>query len=407
MATLQAAATQPATPPLVYEAVHAFLTRHAPFASMREDAFAFLIPRLKLSYFPKDSVIVDRERGEFSPLFIIQTGLVASRTAGLDTLPDRVLSPGECFPVGALSAGGKPTRTYRAVEDVFAYQLSLRDFEQLRKLSPEFAAFCSEAVTILAQQSLAELQRHYSQVAADQHSLTRPLRELIPRAPITCRADATLREAVSTMREQAVRTIILVDGAQRVQGILTLNDLRDRVVLEQVPLETPVSQVATPTPTTLPADATAADAIQLMATSGFHQVIVTDQGRVLGIVSERDLFTLQRVSLRQVQQGIRSARTVAALTHAAGDIRNLTRNLLAQGVAAEALTRTIAALNDALTRQAIALVEEQHRAIEARWCWLSLGSEGRGEQTLATDQDNALVFTLREDPARGTEAQHR
>jgi len=102
---------QPKTPPLVFEAVRDFLAKHAPYSQMREDAFAFLIPRLKLAYFPKDSVIIDRETTQFTPLFIIQRGAVASQTAGLDTMPDRVLSPGESFPVGALSAGGKPTRS--------------------------------------------------------------------------------------------------------------------------------------------------------------------------------------------------------------------------------------------------------------------------------------------------------
>lgn len=388
---------QPKTPPLVFEAVRDFLAKHAPYSQMREDGFAFLIPRLKLAYFPKDSVIVDRETTQFTPLFIIQRGTVASQTAGLDTLPDRVLSPGESFPVGALSAGGKPTRSYRAVDDVFAYQLSLSDFDVLRRISPEFAAFCSEAVTVLAQQSLAELQRHYSQVAADQHTLARPLGELIQRDPVTCPMSSTLREAVGLMREHAVRTIVLVDEGQHAQGILTLNDLRDRVVLDELPLDTPVMQVATSAPMTLAADASAADAIQLMATSGYHQVIVTDHGRVRGIVSERDLFALQRVSLRQVHQAIGSARTIAALKHAAGDIRNLTRNLLAQGVGAEALTRTIAALNDALTRQVLALVLQDHPAPGVPWCWLALGSEGRGEQTLATDQDNALIFAATEE----------
>jgi CBS domain-containing protein len=382
---------EPATPPLVFEAVRDFLVKHAPFSRMDEQAFAFLIPRLKLAYFAKDSMIVDRN-AEFPPLVIIQSGAVASQTAGLDTLPDRVLTPGECFPVGALAAGGRPTRSYRAVEDVFAYLLAVDDFQALRRLSPPFEAYCTEAVTVLAQQSLAELQRHYSQIAADQHSLTRPLGELLPRAPVTCSSDTPLGEAIARMREHGVRSVIVVGPAGEAAGIFTLNDLRDRVVLQQLPLSTPVGDVATTNPLTLPAHATAADAIQQMAASGFHQVIVTDHGRVAGIVSERDLFALQRVSLRQVHHSIRSARSIAALAHVAGDIRNLTANLLAQGVGAEPLTRTIAALNDALTRQVLTLVLQDHPLAGMNWCWLALGSEGRGEQTLATDQDNALIF---------------
>ena len=302
----------PTTPPLVYGAVREFLGRHTPFSRMSDDALQFLIPRLKLAYFAKDSVIVDRS-AEFPPLHIIQNGHVASVTAGLDTMPDRVLQAGDCFPVGALSAGGHPTRSYRATDDVFAYLLTVDDFQKLRQISPEFAAYCTEAVTVLAQQSLAELQRHYSQVASDQHSLTRPLAQLLPAEPVTCLATTSLRDALTQMREHAVRSIIVVDEQSAPVGVFTLNDLRDRVVLQGLPLETPVARVMTPDPITLPAEATAAEAIQSMAAGGFHQMIVTAHGKVLGTIFEHDLFALQRVSLRQIHHAIRSARSIKQL----------------------------------------------------------------------------------------------
>ncbi len=122
--------------------------------------------------------------------------------------------------------------------------------------------------------------------------------------------------------------------------------------------------------------------MQAMAVGGFNQVIVVDHGKVIGTVFERDLFELQRVSLRQIHHAIRSARSVGALKHVAGDIRNLARNLLAQGASGESLTRTIAALNDALTREVITLTLQANDIGDIDWCWLALGSEGRGEQTL-------------------------
>lgn len=386
-------ATAPTTPPLVFDSVRDFLSRHTPFSAFDAAAFEFLVPRLKLAYFPKDALIVDRDSA-FPPLHIVLSGSVASRAAGLDTLPDRVLQSGECFPVGALSAGGQPTRSYVAVDDVFAYQLRVDDFQQLRQRSPAFAAFCGEALTVLAQQSLAELQRHYAQVAADQNSLMRSLADLIRGAPVTCALDTPLRTALAAMRERGVRSIIVTDAAQAPLGVFTLNDLRDRVVLADLPLSTPVSQVMTPRPITLTAERSAADAMEAMAVGGFNQVIVLDHGKVIGTVFERDLFELQRVSLRQIFQAIRSARSVAALKHVAADIRNLARNLLAQGASSESLTRTIAALNDALTREVLTQVRQQHSLDGIDWCWLALGSEGRGEQTLATDQDNALIFRV-------------
>ncbi len=396
---------QPKTPPLVFEAVRDFLSKHAPYSQMREDALAFLIPRLKLADFPKDSVIVDRS-AEFPPLHIIQSGQRGQCHRGPRHDAGPRAAAGDCFPVGALSAGGQPTRSYRATETSFAYLLPVDDFQKLRALSPEFAAYCTEAVTVLAQQSLAELQRHYSQVAADQHSLTRPLADLIPSEPVTCLATTSLRDALTQMKEHAVRSIIVVDEKSSPVGVFTLNDLRDRVVLQALPLETPVSQVMTPDPITLPAEASAAEAIQSMAAGGFHQMIVTAHGKVLGTIFEHDLFALQRVSLRQIHHAIRSVRSIKGLAHVAGDIRNLARNLLAQGVSAEALTRTIAALNDALTREVLNRVLQDHDLEGLKWCWLALGSEGRGEQTLATDQDNALIFAAPAEASDALRARH-
>jgi len=129
-----------------------------------------------------------------------------------------------------------------------------------------------------------------------------------------------------------------------------------------------------------------------MAARGVRQIAVVDHGRLAGVINERDLFALQRVSMRQVNEELHGATNITDLRTAGDDIRRLTQNLLAQGVGAEPLTRTIASLNDALSRRAIEIALPAHDLAGIDWCWLALGSEGRGEQTFATDQDNALVF---------------
>jgi CBS domain-containing protein len=89
---------------------------------------------------------------------------------------------------------------------------------------------------------------------------------------------------------------------------------------------------------------------------------------------------------------VRIAAGVPQLSEAAGEVRSLARALLAQGVAAEQLTQMTSALNDGIAQRLIALASEKH-PLRGEWCWLALGSEGRLEQTLATDQDNALIVS--------------
>ncbi len=90
---------------------------------------------------------------------------------------------------------------------------------------------------------------------------------------------------------------------------------------------------------------------------------------------------------------IDAAPDVAALAGLAADIRGLAVGLIEQDAGAGFLTRVVSGLNERLTTRVIALVAPRHRLPAAGWCWLTMGSEGRGEQTFVTDQDNGLVFS--------------
>ncbi len=262
----------------------------------------------------------------------------------------------------------------------------------MREASPEFERFCTEAITETLRQSLESLYRQYSQRAAEQQSLTRPLAELVRNAPVACPATASLAEAARRMAEAKVRTIIALDERGAPVGMFTLVDLLRRVVLPGRSLDTPLAAVMTSPVVALPATATASEGMHTMAERGVRQLVVVENGKLRGVVNERDLFALQRVSMRQVNQDVEDAATVEQLRRAADDIRRLTQNLLAQGAGAEPVTRTIASLNDALSRRTIDLALARHDLGGIAWCWLALGSEGRNEQTFATDQDNAIVY---------------
>jgi CBS domain-containing protein len=112
----------------------------------------------------------------------------------------------------------------------------------------------------------------------------------------------------------------------------------------------------------------------------------------VGIVSERDLFAMQRLSLQQLSSSLRKAADVTALQQLAPDIRRFAERLLGQGVQARQLTKLVSHLNDLLTQRLLELLAAQHGLPSMQACWLALGSEGREEQTIATDQDNALVL---------------
>lgn len=124
------------------------------------------------------------------------------------------------------------------------------------------------------------------------------------------------------------------------------------------------------------------------------------------MVSERDLFSLQRLGLGELTTEIRLAGEVAVLEGVAAEIRKLTRLLVDQGVAAEQLTLYVSVLNDRLCQRVIEIVRKRHQLEQISWCWLGFGSEGRLEQTFSTDQDNGIIFAAH-DGAEPTDVRSR
>lgn len=366
---------------------------------MERKHLLWMLERMQLAYYAKDEVLASPQQGLVSHFFVIKQGLVrGSAKKQLDAVVE--LHEGECFPVGALLAGRAVTSEYRAEEDVFCFELSSQHFHELVELSVVFKDFCTRRISALFEQSTQAMQAQLSQVSTEQQSLSSALSSVIRCAPVTCSPDTSIRAALQTMRDAHLGSMIVTDTAQKPLGIFTLRDLLTRVVLAELAIDQPISSVMSSQPVTLPPNAFAYEAAMVMAKEGFRHVLVTEpDGKLRGIVSERDLFSLQRVGLRQLGTSIRQAENIATLVSLSTDIRKLTHNMMAQGVAAEQITQLISTLNDLLTTRIIELEcvaskLQQPNSCQTEICWLALGSEGRLEQTFYTDQDNGIIFSV-------------
>lgn len=230
---------------------------------------------------------------------------------------------------------------------------------------------------------------------------------MVKRKPITVPPDASLREAVQLMSEYRIGSMIVVEPESgKPIGIFTLRDLLHRVAAKSCDLDQMVMSVMSGTGLLmLNWRSTIYQAALVMARHGVHHVIVVDASeKLVGIVSQEDIYELQSGGGKAISGAIRGARDMEGLISAAEDIRRLAQRTLAEGGAAESLTQMISTLNDHLTVRVIELTAAEFDLPRVPWCWLAFGSEGRYEQTLSTDQDNGLVFAA---PAAAAEATRR
>jgi CBS domain-containing protein len=229
-------------------------------------------------------------------------------------------------------------------------------------------------------------------------SLDRPLEGLGRRQAVRCSPATPLREALESRRRDRVGSIVVVDGDDRPQGIFTLGDVLTRVALPQTPLDTPIRAVMSTRLHCLPAQAPAFEAALLMARENIRHVPLLRDGRLAGVVSESRLFALWRRGIGAARAALVEARDIDALARAAHTVHALPQQLLAEGLSAAALTALLTALNDLLVVRALELTGCADALAQAGGCWLAFGSQGRAEQTLATDQDNAILFDDLGDP---------
>ncbi len=233
-----------------------------------------------------------------------------------------------------------------------------------------------------------------------------PLSALIGRAPVTVGLDTPVRQALVELDRAGARAVVVTDSERRVPlGIFTLRDLVRRVTLPGGDPDQPVAAVMTSGLITLEPHASAHQAALTMARNGVRHVVVVDAaGRLAGVVSQEELFGLQRVGVREIGADIQAAPDVAALRRAALAIRGLAESLMAQGIGAETLTHHLSTLNDLLTIRVLDLTADGFDLPPVAMCWVALGSEGRLEQTFSTDQDNGLVFDAGGDDAERVRA---
>jgi CBS domain-containing protein len=390
----------PTPAPSVLAGLKHALKPHAPFAAMSEGDLDRIVRASKLRYFAPGETILAPAAERPAHCYVIRQGTVRGERPG-DTGAAAALwelSAGEMFPLGALLGRRGVTSVYRATRDTFCLAFPVTVFDALIGASAVFQDFCTRRLAHLLDLSRMRLQSEYAAAATEQRGLATPLANLLRQAPITRGPEAELGESLAAMEAARIGSMPIVDAHARPLGIFTRQDVIARVVLAQRPLAAPMRDVMSSPAVTLPAVATAGDAALVMAQRGIrHIVVVDDRGAIAGVVSERDLFSLQRLSVRELASAIRRAVEIPALVQCATDVRALSYTLVAQGVAAGHLTRMISSLNDQIAVRILELTAPGHDLSGLALCWLGMGSEGRGEQTIATDQDNGLIFVTNDE----------
>lgn len=355
------------------------LRHYPPFDQLTATEIVQVQAGLEVVRYPRGTTILHQGGTPSVHLYIIQQGTISMRSDGVLA---QILEEGEAFGYPSLLSGAPPTADVVAATDVTIYRLPADLFRILLD---------NVAVAEYFLKSLVERLRRTGDAAAPlpERSLITPLKFLSARRPIFIEPTATVQQAAQLMvRERISSVLVQCDPI----GILTDRDLRGRVLAVGLGPTTPVQQVMTCPLKTLDSDAPVYAALQYMLEENIHHLALVEEGTVVGLVTNTDLLRHQAKSPLYLHSQLTAIQDMTDLSHYARDIAATVEALAQGGVGAAQIGTLVSSLNDTLIRRLLRLAEAELGPPPTPYGWLVFGSEGRSEQLLLTDQDNALVY---------------
>ncbi len=361
------------------EPLDTFLAKYPPFSAFGADTIAELATGASERRFHAGALIFFEDGPPSEGWWVLREGAVELLHDGQAI---ETLEPGESFGHPSLLTGLSPAFSARAREESVC---ALLDAEAARRALGSVAGSAFVA---------GSMRKRLVRTGHTVHGLadvgTTPV-SMLMRPAVFVDAHGTIRDAAKRLGDWTV-VAVLIEMPRGGIGIVTDTDIRAGLVERDLRLDDPVLEVArTPVPR-VPATQLAVEAAVDMLAVGADCVAVDDGGRICGVLAAADLVRLDARSPIALRHTIMNAADEEALQQAAERLPKLFTMLVAAGVPAQDIGRTLTLQHDAIVTRLLDFSIIEHGAPPVPWAWLDLGSAARHEFTLSSDQDNALAY---------------
>ena len=360
-----------------------FLAAHPPFDCLPPEELEQLPRQLSVRYLRRGTPFPPTDSTQ-KFLYIVRKGAVEVRDAK-DALFGKY-AEGDIYSAECIVHGLEGTLKGVTVEDSLFYQLGCQQLQALQQRQSEF----NDHFT----QSLRERLRHAMermQGSGNNSLVTLEVAQLLSRKPVCVEPDTTLQQAARLMTEERVSALLITEDNTLV-GIITDRDLRTRVIAAGLSHDRPVSEVMTRKLVKVAEDTPGFEALMLMSRLNVHHLPVVGRKGVLGIVTNNDLTRHQSSNTVYLARNIRKCDSVECLREVSRQLPEMQLQLSSAGATPAQIGQAITSVSDALTVRLLELAENAFGSPPVPYVWTCVGSQARREQTVHSDQDNALII---------------
>jgi len=358
-----------------------FLSDQAPFSELASAAAQYAVNHLQIIYLSKENQ--SQWLNSHSPsLFLIRSGLFDLVNTQGEVIAR--LSEGDYFGYPSLLTGEAIKNSLQVQNEGIVYVLEQDDFDFLRR---EYWAFAQYFVRAHANRLLASNYKKREENWSEQK-----ISELMHFGAVTLPPDTSIRDTAKKMSESSVSSMMITQD-EKLVGVVTDRDLRNRVLAAEVNPDQAVTQIMTSNPKYIFENNRVFSAMQLMLRYNIHHLPVLDESfKPLGMLTSTDLLRQQKSDPVQLIGRIYKANSTIDLKRYAMEIPELLQSFSHKVEDISIIGKLLSSLTDALTARLIILYQEQFGQAQVPFSWICFGSQAREEQTLHSDQDNGLLL---------------
>ena len=370
-----------------------FLKNIVPFDSLAGEQLEKIAEGMEWREFSRGSVII-KQGGRGTNFFILRTGLVKVYLYGdgKETLLG-FLGEGDCFGEMALLNREVTTANVEAIEETLCLAQSEESFLHMVQSYPLFYRFFSQLLTRRMKSVYRECLSEYTGVGRIEPFLFRKqITEMLSCNSPFCKEETPIQEAARRIIDEGLNSLVVVDEKEYPRGIVGMRELLDATMFREVGPEENVSAVMRREFGSIEAQSYFFDAFYEMVKQKTDKLVVLQQGKAQGLLTGFDLLKFRGLETLSLLRNIDASSTAAELSMCRGEVEQVLRGLMRDGALASQACKIVSELNDRIVRRVVELTEEACGKPPCSYAWMGLGSEGRKEQTLLTDQDNALIY---------------
>ena len=384
----------------IAERIYDFLKRYPPFVFLDEQSLLEIAGQVKVIYFEKDKAVFKEKEKNHGMFYVVKDGAVrVLRTKDNQQQIVDICDEGDIFGLRPLITKEDYQLTAMANEECIIYGVPIDLFLPIALDNKSVSNFliASFASNVSDPYSLEESGKLFTEYSVERSSELFDLQKArYTKNPVTCPPETLIKDAASMMSIRHIGSIIVTLDKKPV-GIITNRDLRNTIATGQHAVTEPVKNIMSSPVRCFQKGPTVAQAQLIMLKNDINHLCITEDGtpdtELLGLITQQDLVVSFANNPVVLIKEVKRAKNGKSLREVRIKVSELLKKYLDQNLPLSHILNILNEINYAVTVRAIELaLKKMPSAPPCKYAWLALGSQGRKEQLLLTDQDNAIVF---------------